>query len=63
MEFLLYGAIPETVSTAFSTGITEIVNDVLAFVVVAVPAVLGLVGAIFAIKKGIAFFKNLANKA
>lgn len=63
MNYFLYGAIPETVSTAFSTGITEIVEDVLAFVVVAVPAVLGLVGVVFAIKKGISFFKNLANKA
>lgn len=61
---MLYAlAMDEAVVTSFTSGITGIVADVMQFVAITVPIVLGLVGAIFAIKKGIKFFQNIGNKA
>lgn len=51
-----------SLTTAFSTALTQIQTDVLGYIAVAVPVALVIVGAIFGIKKAVSFFKALANK-
>ena len=51
------------VQTALSTAFTQVQTDLMATILTALPIGLGIIGAVFGIKKGIAFFKTLANKA
>lgn len=51
-----------TAADAFSTGLGNIKTDVMGYIVIAIPVAIGIVGAIFGIKKAISFFKSLANK-
>ncbi len=48
---------------AFKTSVGSIQNDLMGYVMIAVPVALAILGAIFGIKKAIGFFKSLANKA
>lgn len=50
------------ITTAFSTAISTIQSDVISYLLIALPAALVIVGAFFGIKKGVGFFKSLANK-
>lgn len=49
-----------TITTAFTTGITGIQGDIVSMIAVAVPIVLAIVGLVMAIKFGIKFFKGAA---
>lgn len=51
------------VQAQFTTAIGGIQNDLLSYILIIVPVVLGILGAIFGIKKAISFFKSMANKA
>ncbi len=51
----------ETLRTAMTTAFTGVKNDVLANLEVAVPAALGIVAVVMAVKIGIKFFKSIAN--
>lgn len=51
-----------SLTTAFSTGLTQIQTDVLGYIAIAVPVALVIVGAFFGIKKAVSFFKALASK-
>lgn len=51
---------PSEVVTAFTTGIGTVKDDILDFVVIALPVVLVIVGAILAINFGLRFFKKNA---
>lgn len=50
-------------TTAFGTALDSIKGDVFGYIMVALPVGLSIVGAFFGIKKAVAFFKNLSNKA
>jgi ActR/RegA family two-component response regulator len=49
-----------TVTTALSTGFTDIATQALNVIAIIVPIALGIVAAIFVIKKGLGWFKSLA---
>lgn len=51
------------VKDQFSTAISGIQSDLMGYILIVVPVALGILGAIFGIKKAIAFFKSMANKA
>ncbi|MEF9960870.1 MAG: hypothetical protein RR744_10740 [Cellulosilyticaceae bacterium] len=53
----------EQIKTALQTSFTKIASDMMGVVVTALPIGLGIIGAVFGIKKGISFFKTIANKA
>lgn len=53
----------EAITTALSTAFTTMQEDVMAIIVVALPVAILIVGTFFAVKKGISFFKGIANKA
>ena len=55
------GAMSSTLQTAMTTAFTGVRNDVLANLEVAVPAALGIVAVVMAVKIGIKFFKSIAN--
>ena len=50
-----------TVQTAFETGITQVKNDSLGLVGIALPVGLAIMGIFFTIKKGVKFFKTVSN--
>lgn len=54
---------PSAMQTAFTTALGSIQSDVMGYIAIALPVALALVGAFFGIKKAVAFFKNLSNKA
>lgn len=59
-------AVDDTTSSVkdqFSTAISGIQSDLMGYILLVVPVALGILGAIFGIKKAIAFFKSMANKA
>lgn len=47
----------------FSTAIGGIQSDLMGYIMLVVPVALAILGAVFGIKKAIAFFKSMANKA
>lgn len=49
--------------TAFSTALTTVQSDIMAYIGLALPVGLAIFGAIIAIKKGIGFVKSLLGKA
>ncbi len=51
------------VKDQFSTAVSGIQSDLMGYILIVVPIALGILGAIFGIKKAIAFFKSMANKA
>lgn len=51
------------VKDQFSTAVSGIQSDLMGYILIVVPVALGILGAIFGIKKAIAFFKSMANKA
>lgn len=52
-----------TVTTAMQTGFTDIATQALNVIAIIVPIALGIVAAVFVIKKGIGWFKSLSGKA
>lgn len=48
--------------TAFTTALDSIKGDVMGYIAIALPVGLAIVGAIFGVKKAVAFFKGMANK-
>lgn len=50
----------ETITTAFTTGLTGLSTSVMGVMASIVPIALGIAGAIFAVKKGMSWFKSLA---
>ena len=50
----------ETITTAFTTGLTTISGDVMGVIAVIVPIAMGIAGAVFVVRKGMSWFKNLA---
>lgn len=51
------------VKDQFSTAVSGIQSDLMGYILIVVPISLGILGAIFGIKKAISFFKTMANKA
>jgi hypothetical protein len=51
------------ITEQFTTAITGANTTVMTYVGIAVGAALGIIIAVFAVKKGISFFKTMANKA
>lgn len=49
-------------SGTMTTAFTNIQNNLFSYIAIALPIALAIVGAIFAIKYAIRFFKNIANK-
>lgn len=49
--------------TSFSTALTTVQSDIMAYIGLALPVGLAIFGAIIAIKKGIGFVKSLLGKA
>ncbi len=52
----------EAVTTALTTAFTTMQNDVMGIITAALPIAIGIVAVFFAVKKGISFFKQIANK-
>jgi len=50
----------ETITTAFTTGLTSLSTSVMGVIAAIVPIALTIAGAIFAVKKGMSWFKSLA---
>lgn len=61
--FASEGAADEQIKTALQTSFTKISTDLMGVIVTALPIGLGIIGAVFGIKKGITFFKTIADKA
>lgn len=51
----------EVLKTALTTAFTQVKTDTLDILGVALPAALGIVAVIMAVKVGIKFFKNVTN--
>ena len=47
-------------TSAFTTGLTQVKTDVLSYVGVALPIALGIVGVFLAVRLGIRFFKSVS---
>lgn len=56
-------AATEDLTSAFSSALSTIQSDILAFIGLALPTGLAIFGTIIAIKKGIGFVKSLLGKA
>lgn len=52
-----------SMTTAFGDALGSIKSDVFAYILIALPVGLAIVGAFFGIKKAVGFFKTLSNKA
>ena len=52
----------ETITTALSTAFTTMSTDFFGILAVALPIGIGIVGAVFGIKKAISTFTKIANK-
>lgn len=52
-----------SVQSQFSEAVGGIQSDLMGYILIVVPIALGILGAIFGIKKAISFFKSMANKA
>lgn len=61
-HFFLSVASSPDLTGAFETAVNGAQSQVLSYVGIAVGAALAIIIAIFAIKKGISFFKSMANK-
>ncbi len=57
------GSTTSNVKDQFSTAVSGIQSDLMGYILIVVPIALGILGAIFGIKKAISFFKTMANKA
>ena len=51
------------VKDQFSTAVSGIQSNLMGYILIVVPIALGILGAIFGIKKASSFFKSMANKA
>ena len=60
--FAAEGDTSAQLSEAFSSGVSTIASDITGYIVIAVPVAIGVIGGIFAIKKGISFAKSLMGK-
>lgn len=60
MSFLPLDA--SAIETALSTAFTAMKTDVLSYITTILPIALGIVGAVFAIRWAVKFFKSVANK-
>lgn len=54
------GTTMETITTAFTTGLTSLQGDVLGVIAAIIPIALAIAGAVFAVRKGMSWFKSLA---
>lgn len=52
----------EGITTALTAAFTTMQTDVMGIITAALPVAIGIVGVFFAVKKGISFFKQIANK-
>lgn len=52
-----------SIQDQFSTAIGGIQSDLMVYIMLVVPVALAILGAVFGIKKAIAFFKSMASKA
>lgn len=50
----------EDIVTAFTTGLTTLQGDVLDVIGAIIPIALVIAGAVFAVRKGLSWFKSLA---
>lgn len=50
----------DTVSNALTTGLTSAKTDIMGYIAVILPIGLAVMGAIWGVKKGIAFFRSVA---
>jgi hypothetical protein len=50
----------QDVITAFTTGLTALKGDVLEVIAAIIPIALVIAGAVFAVRKGLSWFKSLA---
>lgn len=50
----------QTILTAFTTGLTTLQSDVLSVIAAIIPIALVIAGAVFAVRKGLSWFKSLA---
>ena len=50
----------EDIVTAFTTGLTTLKGDVLDVIAAIIPIALVIAGAVFAVRKGLSWFKSLA---
>lgn len=60
--FLSSGAAATDLTSTFSTAVGGANDQTMKYIAIALPVALGIIIAIFAIKKGISFFKSMANK-
>lgn len=51
---------PSTITSAFTTGFTQIVSDATGLIAGAVPIAVGLAGTIFLVRKAMSWFKSIA---
>lgn len=61
MGYFLTASAPD-ITGAFTTAVNGAQTTTMQYVGIAVGAALGIIIAIFAVKKGISFFKSMANK-
>lgn len=59
---ILLSATTPTMTEQFTTAVNGAQTTTMQYVGIAVGAALGIIIAIFAVKKGISFFKSMANK-
>lgn len=53
-------ALDESISTALSTGFTSVSTDAITVIALIVPIGLAITGAVFVIKRALAWFKSMA---
>lgn len=51
----------DTITSAYTTAITNAKSDVFTYIAIGLPVGLAIMGTFFAIKKGVKFFKTVAN--
>lgn len=62
VNFLSSGAATTDLTSQFSTAIGSAKDQTMIYIGLGLAAALGIIIAIFALKKGISFFKSMANK-
>lgn len=50
----------QSIITAFTTGLSSLQSDVLDVIAAIIPIALVIAGAVFAVRKGLSWFKSLA---
>lgn len=51
----------DTITSIYTTAVSNVKTDVFSYIAIGLPVGLAIMGAFFAIKKGVRFFKTVSN--